>query len=441
MELIETKLLASFVLFVITLICGYMPTRLILNQTIVQYAMFAGGGVLMATAFCHLIPEAHDAYRNTNGAHSHSHSHSHSHAHSHPHSHEHEIDDATMQTTTVMPTTTTTTMMQTLADNMTSLITNSTTIGPLVDTETGILLEPDLISAAANNSTNADVIVDPDSHEIPVSAIPYLEICLCSGFFFMYIIEQLMMRFINTHSHEHPCDSSSGQLVSQSGSQSVASLTTNADQTNTANGSTIGLTTGNNNLDAATTATNLHLEDGFQFNGLESHSVNSNRQAAGHFYKFLRGFLIVAAFLLHSIFEGVSIGSQTSVDKVWTLLFAIGCHKFIIAAVVGLEIYATTLESNLWTFIHMTLFSLMSPIGILLVILAQGTLHVNESDPIMILIQSFATGTVLYIVFVEILQHDKGGKECEQNRLGKSVSLIAGFVFMLSILTLVGHGD
>lgn len=343
----QTKLLASLVLFTITLLCGYLPVRVLVNQTVIQYAMFAGGGVLMATAFCHLIPEAHDQYRaarqllNDNTS-----THDHHH-HQHSHNHNHQHDNQTEQT--------------------------------------------------HNESAQMSQLEPINLFEH--FQIPYLELTLCCGFFFMYLAEQLMVRFVNNHTHEHPCDTSTFQLVG-----------------------------GDSQLNGSSTATVNQI-------GLNQPPA---RKSGTEFYKFIRGLLIVSAFGAHSIFDGVSIGSQESVEKVWTIFLAISCHKLIIAAVVGLELYAATLESHLWTLVHLAVFSIMSPLGIILVVVAQNSLNLDSGHPAMILLQSFATGTLLYIVFIEILQPKKGQAH-ERNRLGKSISLILGFTLMLLVLSLIDH--
>lgn len=384
----QTKLLASLILFAITLLCGYLPVRIILNQNYIQYAMFAGGGVLMATAFCHLIPEAHDNYRLINAQ-----------------------------------------IAQTAPGN-----------GGL-----GILGAPKLLGSALANASQVepDQLEQPHQHEHQHSHghshshnqqsgllagglnVPYLEVTLCCGFFFMYLVEQLMVRFINNHTHEHPCDTSSGRLM-----VGVEHDTTTMEhnhkhhhrsEANLANGGSPSSA-----ASASSGTTSVQLVGG----GSRHSTVGSE------FYKFIRGLLIVSAFGAHSIFDGVAIGSQETVEKVWTIFLAISCHKLIIAAVVGLELYAATLESHLWTLVHLSIFSAMSPIGILLVVLAQNSLHINSNHPAMILLQSFATGTLLYIVFVEILQ-PKEEQAYEKNKLGKSVSLIAGFALMLVVLTLI----
>lgn len=390
----QTKLLASVILFTITLLCGYLPVRILLNQNYIQYAMFAGGGVLMATAFCHLIPEAHDNYRLVNmqlSQHQHQHQQqekldgsqqesNNSHSHSHSHSHNHSSPVVTLN----------------FANNS-----NSNNNNTLSNT----------------NSNRSDVHIHSHSHSDNTNGgglnVPYLEVTLCCGFFFMYLVEQLMVRFINTHTHEHPCDTSMGQLVV--GSNTAIS-----------NGAFGGGDDNSNRIaSSAVSATS----------GITTSSRGGNNTGT-ELYKFIRGLLIVSAFGAHSIFDGVAIGSQESVEKVWTIFLAISCHKLIIAAVVGLELYTATLESHLWTLVHLSIFSIMSPIGILLVVVAQNSLHINSSHPAMILLQSFATGTLLYIVFVEILQ-PKEDQAYEKNRLGKSISLITGFALMLLVLTLI----
>lgn len=445
-----TKLIASLVLFLITLICGYLPVRMILSQNYIQHLMFAGGGVLMATAFCHLIPEAHDNYRQSMGANSGHHHHHHHHQFSgHP----------------------------------ITLVSNTTTT-------TNANLHPDLSpsdeldEALVNNSFNQHQHhhhnhQDPSEQHWNEFNVPYLEVTLCCGFFFMYLVEQLMVRFINNHTHEHPCDSNDDNNNTRARVQIVWQQT-NYDSHGTVEhgGGGDGYNNNNNNndvserstsgsrltpnaamlvqtspdliksrvksrrrsgsFDLSTTTTNSSQQTIIEQQQSSSSLTTNNKQQATEFYKFIRGLLIISAFGAHSIFDGVAIGSQVSSEKVWTIFFAISCHKLIIAAVVGLELFVATLESHLWTLVHLTLFSLMSPIGILLVVVAQNSLSINSNDPSMILLQSFATGTLLYIIFVEILQ-PKEDQTYERQKLGKSFSLLAGFAMMLAVLTLISE--
>lgn len=51
-----------------------------------------------------------------------------------------------------------------------------------------------------------------------------------------------------------------------------------------------------------------------------------------------RGFLIVMAISLHSVFEGMAMGLGGKASQIWYLCFAIAIHKFIIAFCVGLQV-------------------------------------------------------------------------------------------------------
>lgn len=396
----QTKLLASLILFVITLLCGYLPIRFLFNQNYIQYAMFAGGGVLMATAFCHLIPEAHDNYKlSTSGDGGELHHHHHHHAASE------------------------------LIPSIANLTTNLTNASNLIQTITTV--PNSTTSSFQNERDHLDELLissNSDSDSLFPSAktinIPYLEVTLCCGFFFMYLVEQLMVRFINNHSHGHAaCDTSIGQLVGETPSETQSNI--------------LPISGPGGDIISTSSTTNVNFTSAI---------INSPRRPSPRgteFYKFMRGLLIVSAFGAHSIFDGVAIGSQVTVEKVWTIFLAISCHKLIIAAVVGLELYTATLESNLWTIVHLSIFSIMSPIGIILVVIAQESLHINSNHPAMILLQSFATGTLLYIVFVEILQPKENQAarfEGEKSKFGRSFSLIAGFALMLMVLTLIGDG-
>jgi zinc transporter 1/2/3 len=53
----------------------------------------------------------------------------------------------------------------------------------------------------------------------------------------------------------------------------------------------------------------------------------------------------------------------------------------------------------------------MSPIGILIVIIAEESLDSeSESNPIVVLLSAISSGTILFIVFFEILQKERVSK-------------------------------
>lgn len=109
-----------------------------------------------------------------------------------------------------------------------------------------------------------------------------------------------------------------------------------------------------------------------------------------------RSLMIVAALSFHSLFEGLAIGLQDTAASIWQLLLAVSVHKFVIAFVVGLEIYSETFDTKR-VLIYMVVFSFMSPTGI--IIAAFAKLEVSaEIDGVL---SALATGSILYVVFFE----------------------------------------
>ena len=60
----------------------------------------------------------------------------------------------------------------------------------------------------------------------------------------------------------------------------------------------------------------------------------------------IRGFLLVMALSFHSIFEGMAIGLQSSVNDVWFLFAAVAVHELAIMFCIGLVINKTQLILN-----------------------------------------------------------------------------------------------
>ena len=148
--------------------------------------------------------------------------------------------------------------------------------------------------------------------------------------------------------------------------------------------------------------------------------------------RFLHGLVIIGSFSIHSIFDGISIGVRAESTEIWTMFIAIASHKLIIALIIGVEVYEKC-RNHLLVVFHMTLFSIMSPIGILTVLLTERSLDTHsEVNPIVILLSAIASGTILYIVFFEILQKDRVSK------LSPIIQFIAmfigyGLMFMITI--------
>lgn len=131
----------------------------------------------------------------------------------------------------------------------------------------------------------------------------------------------------------------------------------------------------------------------------------------------LRGLMIVLALSVHELFEGMALGLERHTDHVWLLFSAISAHKLVLAFCVGIELMVA--RTRLWLAIsYVAVFAVVSPLGIGIgMLVTNGVTSTGTSLLVGGVLQAMATGTLMYVVFFEILQ--KGG---------------AGFVQMVAVL-------
>lgn len=158
------------------------------------------------------------------------------------------------------------------------------------------------------------------------------------------------------------------------------------------------------------------------------HHVHVDFQAHSPF----RSFMLFLSLSLHSVFEGLAIGLQSSDAKVLEICIAILVHKSIIVFSLSVKLVQSAV-SPLWVTAYIGVFAMMSPIGIAIGIsvmearLAAGAL-------IQAILEGLAAGTFVYITFLEILPHELNspGKQ-----LLKVLFILLGFTIMAA-LTFLG---
>ncbi|GFT32149.1 zinc transporter ZIP1 [Nephila pilipes] len=154
---------------------------------------------------------------------------------------------------------------------------------------------------------------------------------------------------------------------------------------------------------------------------IQSHSSGS----------IFRSLLLVFALSLHSIFEGLAIGLQTSIQSNIRILIAVLIHKCIIAFTLGLNLTHSSLR-NINVIKSNFFFSLASPIGILIGVLVidfvQGVALSITSG----ILQGLATGTFLYVTVIEILPKELS---CGKDRMVKMACVVLGYSIVSLLLT------
>ncbi|XP_065179465.1 zinc transporter ZIP1-like [Sycon ciliatum] len=150
----------------------------------------------------------------------------------------------------------------------------------------------------------------------------------------------------------------------------------------------------------------------------------------------LGSLVLLAALSLHTLFEGLALGLQSDTDGVIEIFIAILLHKCVLAFALGIrmvKLKATTRRILLAAL----LFAGMSPIGGAIGIAVEAN-ATNEVDRQLVTacLQGIATGTFLFVTFLEIISPEIQGKHSP----GESdihVMRLALIVFGFAIIALV----
>ncbi|KAJ8412975.1 hypothetical protein AAFF_G00105570 [Aldrovandia affinis] len=156
--------------------------------------------------------------------------------------------------------------------------------------------------------------------------------------------------------------------------------------------------------------------------------VHVDRQAHSSF----RSFMLFLSLSLHSVFEGLAIGLQTTESKVLQVCIAILVHKSIIVFSLSVKLVQSAVKP-LWVAAYVGVFAMMTPLGITVgisVIEAQ----LQSGALIQAVLEGLAAGTFIYITFLEILPHELNSHD---RQLLKVLFILLGFSIMAA-LTFVG---
>ncbi len=153
-------------------------------------------------------------------------------------------------------------------------------------------------------------------------------------------------------------------------------------------------------------------------------------------HSVVRAIILLVALSLHSIFEGLAIGLQATRNDVIQISVALLLHKCLIAFSLGVNLVQSKLSMG--TIVKGNLiFSIMSPVGIGIgIAIMDFTADSVTTTLVNGILQSFACGTFLYIVFFEILPHELNSVGHYPNRMLKVLCLIVGYSTVALLLFL-----
>lgn len=140
---------------------------------------------------------------------------------------------------------------------------------------------------------------------------------------------------------------------------------------------------------------------------------------------WLRGLGIIVALSLHELFGGMAIGLEMSVSTVWFMTGAIAVHKLVLAFCIGMEIMMAHTRL-LVAVIYLLVFSIVTPIGVGIGIAVSESSAANQPSTVSGILQGLACGTLIYVVFFEIVAKNHAG-------LRVLLSSVVGFILMFGL--------
>lgn len=248
---------------------------------------------------------------------------------------------------------------------------------------------------------------------------PFAELLIGCGFFLVLFIEQTILS----------CQSVSTRSIIQMNKKPTIILAHEDDETSLTN---------SNDQDPLMNRSST-IEYRFDISEhKEDLILNKNRVL------ITRNLILILSLIIHSLFEGIALGATKEYRSFMELFFAIIIHKSIIAFSVGLKLMNLT-NKNLIYFACF-LFSIATPIGILIVVTMQELLPENRTAKLIHeILRAFACGTFFYITFFDVLPHELnistnhrhfGSNNSNRYRLFRVIFIFIGFSF-IAILSFV----
>jgi zinc transporter 1/2/3 len=115
---------------------------------------------------------------------------------------------------------------------------------------------------------------------------------------------------------------------------------------------------------------------------------------------------MILSLVIHSIFEGIAIGSLNDNQTIIQLSLAVLIHKSIISFSVGVKLISAATNKGS-AYLACIILASATPIGILIMLSMQEFFPSNSSTKIINdILRAFACGTFFYITFFDVLPHE-----------------------------------
>lgn len=191
-------------------------------------------------------------------------------------------------------------------------------------------------------------------NKIPVvgNGMPASELVFCLGFFFVYLIEELVHMILDRKLNNNAIHRS---LSVRCPNKDMTIPRVNLSKSETSNISSISVSN-KELLNSQSSMEQINEKSEHHHHHHHHHHVDESIKNS------FRGLLAVLALSFHAVFEGLAVGLENSRQRVWYLFAAIATHKLVIAFCVGVEL-VTSKTKTLFVFIYIGTFAIVTPLG------------------------------------------------------------------------------
>ena len=264
-----------------------------------------------------------------------------------------------------------------------------------------------------------------------VEGYPLGELLLCTGFFVMYAIEEFVHSWVHRN-QGHVDGGGDPHVVLPQGQTRKTSHVSNgdvhSDMQRSVNGAgNVAVTVGHDNpgftKDGGEIHNNLEKAEKNDFKPVEE---DPDRQIS-----LLRTVLMILALSIHGCLEGLALGLAESNTDVWLMFTALTVHKIALSFSIAMELQEKMVSLK-FHLLYMGIFSIASPIGgsIGALLLEYSDSSTKAGSLTIIFLNSLSGGTIMFVVFCEILERERSKY---YGRFTRLVSLALGFLFMAAL--------
>ncbi|CCD70272.1 Zinc transporter ZIP3 [Caenorhabditis elegans] len=236
----------------------------------------------------------------------------------------------------------------------------------------------------------------------------YPQFVTCCGFFFIYFIEEFTTFVFGNgqqpgHGHSHSLNKGNKITTTSDGRLSPGMPKERKGSVN---------------------ITNLRMEEASTW-------VVSDEKS-----NILKSLTFAVAMSFHSLLEGFALGVQDSKGRIYALFFSLLLHKGVEAFSVGLQISMANSNKVKTVLATILIYSLMAPLGSIMGSILQNSETNIYKDCAILLLESLAAGTFIYVTFIEIMASEKSN---DFNHLKQLLWIIIGFALVTTMQVFFGH--